>query len=303
MPESDAARPDAITSDARSGDARVGVDGGALRDGGVEPDAVVRDSGRDAVLVDTGIVVADVAMGPCGTAGCTGFVLRDGASAWTAIPADATSAFAPATPVVAAFDIESVDLAYVVTGTTFHVLRPSDGAYIASGSLTTRFPGLSGFVLSATSIPAGHGGSDANLEGVTFATRDLVFPFAYNLTTGRFTQNGDPLDYSDDWSSALAPDRNAVLGGWLALENEDGWAPGSPRLSCAARGDEFVVYLAYLADGQVHFYDAGQCFDFVARVAVGSFGPFQLPGAPDFAGVGGSFYHQGDLWMLNATPR
>ncbi|MFK8002126.1 MAG: hypothetical protein AB8H86_21205 [Polyangiales bacterium] len=300
VPEVDAARPDAGI-DGSVPDA--GSDGAALSDVAVTLDAARDAVGSDVPLPrDTGVRV-DVPSGPCAAAGCVGSVLRDGAGAWTPIAVDPASPFAPPSPVVGAFDIESLNVAYVLTDTTFHVLRLSDGAYIASGSLSARFPGVVGSVLSATSVPAGHAGGDANLESVTLATRDIVYIFEYNITTERFRQSAEPVDYSDDWDSAFAPDRNAVLGAWLALENEDGWLPGSPRSTCAANADAFAVYAAYLADGQVHLFDAGHCGDFVARIPATSFVPFQLPAAPDFSRIGGSFYHQGDLWVLNARSR
>ena len=303
VPVRDAAGMDAGQSDVALGDAGGLADVPRL-DGGAEVDAlVVRDSGRDVPLPsDTGVRV-DVPTGPCSASGCIGSVLRDGAGSWTAVPADATSAFAPPAPVVAAFDIESLDVAYVLTNTTFHVLRLTDGVYIASGSLSARFPGFTGIVSVATSIPAGHAGGDANLEGVNLATRDLVFSFEYNIETQRFREAADPVPFGDEWLSAFAPDRNVILDAWLALENDDGWVPGSPRLSCGANGDAFVVYLAFLADDQVYIYDAGHCFDFVARIPAASFAPFQRSNAPDFASIGGSFYHQGDLWFINTRTR
>lgn len=304
VPENDAALPDANAGDANMSDTSVRDTGSLLSDVGVMVDSATIDSGGSDVPVpsDTGVRV-DVPTGPCSPSGCIGAVLRDGNRAWTNIAVDVASAFAPASPIVGAFDIESLDVAYVLTSTTFHVLRLTDGAYIGSGSLGGRFPGLVGAVLSAASVPAGHAGGDANLEGVTFATRDVVFLFEYNITTEQFRQTGDPIDYGDDWLTAFAPDRNAVLGGWLALENDDGWLPGSPRISCGRDADAFAVYIAYLADGQVHLFDAGHCNDFVARIPAASFAPFQRSGAPDFASIGGSFYHQGDLWILNARPR
>lgn len=298
VPEVDAARPDAGV-DANFRD--IGSDS-LLSDVAVTVDATSDAGGSDVPLPrDTGVRV-DVPSGPCAAAGCVGSVLRDGAGSWTPIAADPASPFAPPSSVVAAFDIESLDIAYVLTGTTFHVLRLSDGSYIASGSLSARFPGLVGTVLSATSVPAGHAGGDSNLESISLATSDIVFIFEYNISTERFRQSADPVDYSDDWDSAFAPDRNAVLGAWLALENEDGWLPGSPRSTCAAGADAFAVYVAYLADGQVHLFDAGHCNDFVARIPASSFAPLQLPEAPNFARTGASFYHQGDLWLINARP-
>jgi hypothetical protein len=275
-------------------------------DAGMETDAGRVDVLQDTIVADIRVVLMDggapdvppidAPVGPCGAVECSMWVLEDRAAAWSASAAPGSAA-APDSPIRAAFDIESLGIAYVLTDSTYHVLRLSDRTYVEAGIRTAEFPELTSELLAASSVPAGHAGSDPTRESVTFMTRAGAVIYSFNISSSTFSHSRTVTDLGPEWEARLAPTLGMVRAGWLALEDDDRWTSGSPSASCGRAGSRFTVYLAFITSAG-HIFDAGTCAAFVQRASYVAFPPFTRGGAPSSDSVAAAFYNDGDLWLL-----
>jgi hypothetical protein len=257
--------------------------------------ATASDAGRpDAAMSVDATLPIDAPVGPCGTLGCRAWVLRRGATEWTAVPRT-PDPLGPTTPVRDVFDVESLRIAYVLTDTTFHVMRLSDMTYTSSGLRNELLPRTAGMMTrSSGSSPAG--------AGQTFETVGIVVAsfgahiYHLDLATRAMTFVVD-APFGADWSTPSAPNPALIRVGWLAGDNDAGWVTGSPQTLCETPSTRTTTYIAFVTDTAVHISDS-TCGAFYPPIPHESFAPFTLPGAPMLAGVAAGFYSGGELWAL-----
>lgn len=240
---------------------------------------------------------------------CGLWFLPRGATAWQAFARDVgreqvpprPSPHAPALPVRAAVDIESLGLAYVLTDTTFHLLDLGTRAWVDSGPRTQLLPESAGASLvTAYTVPAHHGDPTGMNEGVVLHFRDRVLHYQFALASRamRFTRR-DPIA---PWTGTHAPSLDRVRLCWLDLQNSEGWITQNPASFCppgTTTDTRVGPYFAMITDTAVHTADAGYCFQWIATVPHSTFPPFRLPGAPAPAALGAT-WHRGGVWALRA---
>ena len=281
-------------------DAPVGLDVAIPGDVGPLPDAWLgpsTDAGVDAATPPDARMPDAGPIGPCGAAGCAGWLLSRGAPTWTPI-ARPPGPFAPTSPVRAAFDIESLSIAYVLTDSNYHILRLSDRTYTGAGARADLFPQSTGALINAYSVTAGHAGGDPNIEGITVESVTSAQSYDFNLTTRGVAFTREITDFGAVWTGPRAPARSSIRAAWLALENDSGWVTGAPSSLCPGGASATTAYAGVISTATIHVVEAGQCFDFYAPVAYTAFTPFTRPGAPRVEDVAAAFYNRGDLWIL-----
>jgi hypothetical protein len=286
-------------------DAGAGADGGAP-DGG----APTTDGGPDGMDAgpggedagpggeDAGPGDAGPTPGPCGLEPCGIWRLGPAATAWSAWPTGSDT-FAPSAPVVAAFDLEMLGIAYVLTESTYHVLRLSDRAWIADGSRDALFPEASGVSLRAAySIPSDHAGGDGTTSGLTLLGADAVLLYDVTLADESAAFQSRIDDFS--WSDPNAPSPSAVRFGWLDVTNARGFAAGNPQDLCPdVSATEYGPYAAFVTASRVHMQEVGfGCSKFLDPFAPASRPPLSYADAPSVGAIGGSFWNQGSLWLV-----
>lgn len=250
------------------------------------------DSGLDAASVDASFV--DAPSGPCGAAGCRAWVLRRGATEWTAIPR-MPAPLGPTTPVRDVFDVESQRIAYLLTDTTFHVLRLSDMTFTSAGRRDDLIPHSAGLTTRSS------GSSPAGLDQ-TFETVGIGIPtfgaHLYHLDLATHAMSFVvEAPFGADWSTPSAPNPALIRLGWLAGDNDAGWVTGSPQTLCETASTRTTTYIAFVTDTAVHISDS-TCGAFYPPIPHTSFVPFTLPGTPMLASVAAGFYNGGELWAF-----
>ncbi|MBX3248600.1 MAG: hypothetical protein KF901_15595 [Myxococcales bacterium] len=270
---------------------------GRREDGGVDagPLDAGRDASDDAEPERDGGVDAGPPPGPCGLEPCAIWTIAPAETAWSAYPAIA-SALAPTSPVRAAFDVESIELAYVLTDTTYHVLRLADRTWVEAGNRDLLFPEAAGAALnSAFSIPAGYLGGNPDVEPLSLSSAGSVYQYQMTLPARlvAFTNQVDERT----WEPPFAPDPALVRFSWTAAENP-GWAAGDPNGLCGEGPPMIEGYAAFATSTDVHIYEGQHCFEFASRTPIGDFAPFRRLGAPPIARIGAAFWNAGRLWIL-----
>ena len=284
-----------VPSDAPGGlDVAIPGDTGPLPDAWLDPST---DAGVDAAMPPDARMPDAGPIGPCGAAGCAGWLLSRGAPTWTPI-ARPPGPFAPTSPVRAAFDIESLNIAYVLTDATYHILRLSDRTFTGAGSRSDLFPRSTGALINAYAVTAGHAGSDPNLESVTIESVGSAQIYNFNLATRGVAFVSEVTDFGPAWAGPRAPARSTIRATWLALDNDSGWVSGVPSSLCASGTSTTTAYAGVISTSTIHVVEAANCFDFYTPVAYTAFPPFSRPGAPRVEDVAAAFYNHGDLWIL-----
>ncbi|HHH27392.1 MAG TPA: hypothetical protein ENK57_03445 [Polyangiaceae bacterium] len=231
----------------------------------------------------------------------------DATTGWSAFDRPpAGTADAPTEAVTAAFDVEAAGEAYLLTATTYHVLRLSDRAWVESGALSSLLPGIVGAPISALTIPADHPmPTPDGREGLQVSTSvSRTYLYANTVGTRDWPSTGAPVPCCGDaWSSADAPVFLSVRAQWLDADDQHGWFETDPGTLCSAgAGVSPVPYLAYLEGADVHLLEAGACFVFAPQRPANMFGPFSTSGGPDPGRVNAAFYRESErqLWLI--TP-
>lgn len=282
------------SSDAPGLDVAIPGDAGPSPDAWLDPSA---DAGVDAAMPPDARMPDAGPIGPCGAAGCAGWLLSRGAPTWTPI-ARPSGPFAPTAPVRAAFDVESLNIAYVLTDTNYHVLRLSDRTYTGAGARSDLFPRSTGALINAYSITAGHAGSDPNLESITIESVTSAQIYSFNLTTRGVAFVSEVTDFGPAWADPSAPARSTIRAAWLALDNDAGWVSGVPSTLCPGGTSSTTAYAGVISTSTVHVVEAANCFEFFTPIAYAAFPPFTRPGSPRVEDVAATFYNHGDLWIL-----
>ncbi len=221
---------------------------------------------------------------------CGIWTLRDGSDTWEAWPLSASgAAHAPGSPIEEAVAIEATGRVWVLTRSTWHVLLVDGLQWIDSGDRDALFPEVAGQeVVAAASVPAGWASDPTPTTADVFIeTSETAWIYSFDLDTRSFTLvSSAPMDWTGD---PLAPDPAAVTLAWLAVDETAGWgSAGDPFATCGLGTSVMGPYAVYMSSsGAVHLYDAGWCFQFVARMPAPDFSIFTFAGAPDPRVLGG----------------
>lgn len=239
---------------------------------------------------------------------CGIWVLEPLASEWKAYGLDpSASGNAPSAKIRAAFDIESEDLAYVMTDTGFHVLRIGSLSWQASkvplSTVATGLDTLDGPATSAIAIPADHAGGDGTTESVQISGMrgpdKIVWSIEFDIGSRSFSANTDSLyNEAHTWDDPNSPDPSNIRAAWLDVDNVRGWMDANPSNYCDTTRMSVDPYLAFLTSDRLYMSEAGICFTFTHNLALNQSPLAQPANPPPFDEVGAAFWHQGSLYLL-----
>lgn len=240
---------------------------------------------------------------------CSIWVLEPLNNRWNSYPINPSgSVSAPVGPMKAAWDIESQDLAFVLTENGYHEFRLSSMTWSPERPRTNLFEGVSGSLRHAAfadSVPASHSQNtqQALTETITISILDAggvkrIWQIKYILAENRFI----PLEgglYNDvhSWLEDRAPEVNQVRASWIDLENNRFILDVNTQDLCDSNGQLSNIYLGLLTSNRLHVLEAGICFQFVPSIPLIN-SPLALPNAPPFNVIGAAFMHQGALYLF-----
>lgn len=206
---------------------------------------------------------------------------------------------APTHPVIAAANAQTRGEAYIFTQSTYHVLTVPGMEWIEHDSIPSKFPGANGANITfAYGVSWGH----SSASDIALFEGEWLRIFSIDNTTGEVTPSeNNPLMV--DWSDAgdYPPEPHNVKASWLALENNQGWTPGSPGNICEAGGSADTVgpHAAMLTLGNsLHLYEAGYCWEFHHVMPIGDYPPFSISGGPAAAQITAAFYASPKLYVI-----
>ncbi len=218
-----------------------------------------------------------------GDGACGLWTLGETDTRWEAHSLDPTaSVHAPTATIEAAFASSDTGKVWVLTRYTYHVMVASTLEWITSGDRDELFPAVSGDAISvAVSVPASWP-TDDGVGDVYLFIGNTATIYSYTPATNAFAY-GQSVALGADWSAAEAPEADQLVAGWLATDEDSGWArPGNPYATCGADSATLGAYVAFLTAGaDVYLYDAMYCFEFVSDQPAEDFSVFNLSGAPD----------------------
>lgn len=204
---------------------------------------------------------------------------------------------APTQPVIAAANVQTRGEAYVFTSTTYHVLTLPGMEWIEHGSISSKLPGANGANLtSAYGVSWDHD----PFSTMAFIEGEWVRNYDIDHSTGAVTAHDDNPQFID-WTEVgdYPPQPQNLKDIWVALENDQGWAPGNPNQICGAEGTTMGPYAGGITNaGSIHMFDAGYCGVFYQMMPLGDFAPFGASGAPAAAGITAAFYVSPRLYII-----
>ena len=230
---------------------------------------------------------------------CDAWVLPPGGAAWEAITIGGPAALAPAGDVLAAFDIEAPERAYVLSASDVSILDLATRSWTTKLSFDDTFPQVGTDALKAGySVPPSM--ADSTHESVTLASADTAYIYTYDISAEAFAFE-EATVFGAGWELPEAPMGADLRAMWVDLANADGWVDDQQATPCGA-ASPIGPNLPVLAGTRVHVLEAGTCFEFFAPVDYEDFAPFQLPGAPDPTLVGAAAFSttQG-LWLFRGA--
>ncbi|MGB1016852.1 MAG: hypothetical protein ACPG4T_22115, partial [Nannocystaceae bacterium] len=230
---------------------------------------------------------------------CDIWMLRGDLSTWEGkrIGADGGDFHSPKEYIRGAFDVESLELGYVFTDTSYHILDLGNLEWIDSGPRDELFPELDGKEMYAAYNV--HDLTDPPTTDVlTISTPENAHNYTYNLNTQAITYADTVL--CCNWEPPeLSPLESNVRAAWLSLDDYP-WEILPDTDICD--GEPIVESLprhgAVIGAGKVHIQDVGFCFEFVEKHNFSEFEPFALPGAPPSAEVVGAAFWLDGLYVF-----
>jgi hypothetical protein len=218
-------------------------------------------------------------------------------------------------PIVAAFDIEQMNRAYLLTETSYYRVTTSDFSVVESGALTGIHPELSSGsqVVGAYSIPAAHNGASVGEDGATIIeqssgtnTHGRALPLGYDPGSSSFESELDPAWVEFTWTQDLqaqkVPSTSAgVRAMWLDHQNSRGFASGSVDDHCTIDAPDTMTGIpiqAVMTDTDIHYAAATHCFPFVQKDSYVDSWPMSRPQAPSAGDIGAAFWHGGSLYIF-----
>ena len=289
---------DTISSD-------IGVDDGAGRETGDTSDACApvdeECNGRD-----------DDCDGEVDEGACYIWRLRAGGETWRGFGRDpANSGNAPEQAIRAAFDLEQLDQAIVLTNETFQTFTPSSMHWGEQAALADIEPGLEeAYIYAARSFPAAFYQRTAGQDAIQIIAEKnggaAVWAATFLPSEPRFdfSQVGEPLNAHRD-SEHAPPAWSAYTASWLDNTNARGWVDRELRHVCPEKisndnTEPLVNYLAIVADEGLYFAEPVICLRYFASGAYAESAPGRILGAPPVDRIGAAMFHQGDLWIFAA---
>ena len=220
------------------------------------------------------------------------------AGGWTeTVVTSAGDPHAPTAEIVAAANMETRNEAYVFTASTYHILSLPTLVWTEHGALNTRFSGVTG-----QNITSGYGVSWSNQPETSVLLFEGAWSnkFLVDNLTGAVTadaSNPQPVDFTG--VGDYPPEEQDVKAIWLALENDDGWAEGSPSQICGVGATTIGPYAGIITvGGSLHIYETGYCWQFYDMMPLGDFAPFGLVDAPSAGSIGATFYVSPKLYVI-----
>lgn len=294
--------PDTTDTDVTEADVEVdtGADqGGLAPDSGEIPDGCeVGACGPDGQCVqgvdgtqcvcDTDAVLVD---GEC-HAGCPEhpdcrYWTLDGG--WTSQRIDGLPA-----DIVAAFDIEETDVAYVLSESELFRLNLVTRELENVGDLTPVVVGLEfDSILSAFSIPAAHVGRPDGED--VFQIVGLVDGVP-NFSSGNYAAGTFTIEVQEDFDIPDF-DEASLRAQWLDINNTQGWAPTSAQCPDQDRPVSFLV-----TESRIYYSEAsgGDCSGISGSDTLESSQMFGLDVVPPTDKIRAAFYHDGKLSVFTA---
>lgn len=259
------------------------------------------DSGGGGGVSDsTGPALVDCESDP---SACIAWHLPTGGESWAAYPAD-DQPHAPTEPAQAGFDIETFQLAYVLTASGFHVLDMTSAEWVQSGARTDLFPELGkNVVLRANAVPgywAEAHGAEPGIVRLRIASATTEYVYDYNRNDDTFTFFEASLDFPrwnlDHINAVALADIDAA---WADVSNGPGWVFEDVSLGCPDESGVVGPYLGIASSGMVFKKLSIPCFGFLPPQPFQEFAPFELPAAPPSDVVHAAAYNEtSGLWIF-----
>jgi hypothetical protein len=221
---------------------------------------------------------------------CDVHILSANQRSWQHIAVDRDARAAPGGPVLAAFNIRELDLAYVLTADSWHLLNLSNRTWIATGRLDQLMPEVTGLVQGAYAVPSDHANGDGVISGVYVLAGGVAHVYDFNVQTRGFSHH---VSVVPEWTGDFAPQRARIRTWWIDVEHSAGWYSAEPADHCDLMHDpDFTVVISALESTSVHAYDGGYCQLWVEEVPQSVFSPFREPGTPDVTSINAAFWHE-----------
>lgn len=267
-----------VVEDDSSGD--DGSDGGDT--GFIEPEK------------DTGTPPADVGDGTVPVPEI--WWLKRGAEKWETFDMPSRrSRNAPTAEIVAAFDIEHSNNAFVITTNGVHTLRLEPPEWTEAVPISEMASTLSGVNIVAAYSDPDDSPDDAVTLVATSSSSPGLWKGKYDFGAESFS--GFESAESLEWSSGSAPMPGAVIAAWRDNDNSRDWMDGKAPCDNAP-DEEFDAYIGYLTAGSVYFNDAWYCTDHFASFPLGQ-SPLAKPGFPGTDRIGAAFWHGGAMFLMS----
>ena len=276
-------------------------------DGEADEGLMVNACGGCAVLAgspgercgDCGVYTCDTLDAvACERPECDVHILDRGARSWRHIGIDRAARAAPQGPVVAAFNVRELDIAYVFTATTWHLLDLDDQTWAASGRVGQLLPEVMGSLQAAYAVPSDHANGDRMNSGVYFLAGGLAHVYQFNLASRGFTHQ-TTVSPQSGWDNEFSPQASQVRAWWIDVAHDQGWYGAVPADHCDVMEDApiTVAITALAARQTVHVYDGGHCQAWVESWPETAFTPFAVSGSPRPAAIHAAFWHQTALYV------
>ena len=237
---------------------------------------------------------------------CDIWVLRPETRGWERYPLNVGGdQNVPQETIKAAWDIESLGFAFVLTETSVYTLDIEPLTWGAPQARDEIFTGWSGPITGrayAYSIPASHTSSLS--ERVTIAIvnemgAQILWQLKYYINRNTFARQSNTSYYGDEhqWDDSNAPTADQIRAAWLDTTHTQGWYNINPQRLCDANSTSSPVYLSYLTPTSLYPLESGYCFVFTPPLMILD-SPLNRPGAPNFSEVGAGFWHQNTLYLF-----
>ncbi len=230
--------------------------------------------------------------------------LPEEASSWEVFAAgDASSQFAPGSPVRAAFDIEHSNFAFVLTDSTIHKLQLDDDRHGEPGPSWADAMPIDEFDadLAEATVLAAHADPEHSPDD-TIAVLGLD-DGRPTFWRGNFAVDSESFQEVSagevGWTHDDAPAPDQVGFAWRDNRNSRGWFAGEPPCDITSI-DSFDAYAAYVAGDQLHLHDRWYCTDYFRALPVvdpEEPGP-PAEGMPEVDEVAAAFWHNYELYLV-----
>lgn len=203
---------------------------------------------------------------------------------------------APAEKILAAFDVEHSNFAFILTKSKVHRLHLHPPEWDVPVPLSDIASDLgSADIKAAYSDPDKSPDDEFSILGVAGGS-PKVWSGRYNFSGSSFD---DVETSTPEWMSSDAPTVGDVVVAWRDNKNSREWFDGEPPCGNSP-DDKFGAYVAYLTSSNVHLHDVWYCPDYFRANQVGMAG-ISAMGFPGVDKIGAAFWHNRNLYLLART--